>query len=58
MKVSIERNGEIIWFRNDKNQTGMTSTAYLKDGTQEEIVSALKMALNQAKGEAGITECL
>lgn len=58
MKVSIERNGEIIWYRNDKNQTGMTSTAYLKDGTQEEIVSALEMALYQAKGEAGITECL
>lgn len=58
VKVLIERNGETIWYRNDKDKTGMTSTAYLKDGTQKEIVSALEMALAQAKGESGITEYL
>ncbi|MFG0782415.1 Rrf2 family transcriptional regulator [Raoultella sp. TYF_8] len=51
MKVAIEVNGEVIWYRDSEKQEGMASLGYLKDGTQQKIIAALKDALNQAKGE-------
>lgn len=51
MKVAIEVNGEVIWYRDSEKQGGMASLGYLKDGTQQKIIAALKDALNQAKGE-------
>lgn len=51
MKVAIEVNGEVIWFRNSETLEGMASLGYLKDGTQQKIIAVLEDALNQAKGE-------
>ncbi|MGQ4629700.1 Rrf2 family transcriptional regulator [Raoultella ornithinolytica] len=52
MKVAIEVNGEVIWFRNSETLEGMASLGYLKDGTQQKIIAALDGALTQAIGEA------
>ncbi|MEM7889023.1 Rrf2 family transcriptional regulator [Morganella morganii] len=51
MKVAIEVNGDVIWFRNEEKKEGMASLGYIKDGTQQKIVSALEDALAQAKAE-------
>lgn len=51
MKVAIEVNGEVIWYRDSDKQEGMASVGYLRDGTQQKIIAALEDALNQAKGE-------
>lgn len=51
MKVAIEVNGEVIWYRDSEKQEGMASLGYLKDGTQQKIIAALEEALFQAKGE-------
>ena len=51
MRVSIEVNNEIIWFRDNSTPEGMASLSYLKDGTQQKIIAALKNALFQAEGE-------
>ncbi|HBY4083318.1 Rrf2 family transcriptional regulator [Klebsiella quasipneumoniae] len=51
MKVAIEVNGEVIWYRDSDKQEGMASLGYLKDGTQQKIIAALEDALFQAKGQ-------
>lgn len=51
MKVAIEVNGEVIWYRDSDKQEGMVSLGYLKDGTQQKIIAALEEALLQAKGQ-------
>ncbi|EIX9519319.1 Rrf2 family transcriptional regulator [Klebsiella pneumoniae] len=51
MKVAIEVNGEVIWYRDSDRQEGMASLGYLKDGTQQKIIAALEEALFQAKGQ-------
>lgn len=51
MKVAIEVNGEVIWYRDSETLEGMASLGYLKDGTQQKIIAVLEDALNQAKGE-------
>lgn len=51
MKVAIEVNGEVIWYRDNETLEGMASLGYLKDGTQQKIIAVLEDALNQAKGE-------
>lgn len=51
MKVAIEVNGEVIWYRDSDKQEGMASVGYLRDGTQQKIIAALEGALSQAKGE-------
>lgn len=51
MKVAIEVNGEVIWYRDSEKQEGMASLGYLKDGTQQKIIAALEEALFQAKGQ-------
>lgn len=51
MKVAIEVNGEVIWYRDSDKQEGMASVGYLKDGTQQKIIAALEDALTQANGE-------
>ena len=51
MKVAIEVNGEVIWYRDSEKQEGMASLGYLKDGTQQKIIAALEEALLQAKGQ-------
>ncbi|NTZ48380.1 Rrf2 family transcriptional regulator [Lelliottia aquatilis] len=51
MKVSIESNGEVIWYLDTEKQEGMTSLAYIADGTQGKIISSLEGALHQANGE-------
>ncbi|MEX0446255.1 Rrf2 family transcriptional regulator [Xenorhabdus sp. SGI246] len=52
MKVSIELSGETIWYRDEEKGEGMASTGYIKDGTQQKIITALEAALSQAKAEA------
>ncbi|HEO1742570.1 TPA: Rrf2 family transcriptional regulator [Klebsiella pneumoniae] len=49
MKVAIEVNGEVIWYRDSDKQEGVASLGYLKDGTQQKIIAALEEALFQAK---------
>ncbi|HFI5342014.1 TPA: Rrf2 family transcriptional regulator [Klebsiella pneumoniae] len=51
MKVAIEVNGEVIWYRDIDKQEGMASLGYLKDSTQQKIIAALEEALFQAKGQ-------
>ncbi|HBR3096775.1 TPA: Rrf2 family transcriptional regulator [Klebsiella pneumoniae] len=51
MKVAIEVNDEVIWYRDSDKQEGMASLGYLKDGTQQKIIAALEEALFQAKGQ-------
>lgn len=51
MKVAIEVNGEVIWYRDSDKQEGMASLGYLKDGTQQKIIAALEEALFQAEGQ-------
>lgn len=51
MKVAIEVNGEVIWYRDSETLEGMASLGYLKDGTQQKIIAALEEALLQAKGQ-------
>ncbi|MDE5424558.1 Rrf2 family transcriptional regulator [Raoultella ornithinolytica] len=51
MKVAIEVNGEVIWYRDSEILEGMASLGYLKDGTQQKIIAALEEALFQAKGQ-------
>ncbi|HHD9895362.1 TPA: Rrf2 family transcriptional regulator [Klebsiella pneumoniae] len=51
MKVAIEVNGEVIWYRDSEKKEGMASLGYLKDGTQQKIIAALEEALFQAKGQ-------
>ncbi|WP_411165249.1 Rrf2 family transcriptional regulator [Klebsiella oxytoca] len=51
MKVAIEVNGEVIWYRDSDKQEGMASLGYLRDGTQQKIIAALEEALFQAKGQ-------
>lgn len=51
MKVAIEVNGEVIWYRDSEALEGMASLGYLKDGTQQRIIAALEEALFQAKGQ-------
>ncbi|XLF24570.1 Rrf2 family transcriptional regulator [Klebsiella pneumoniae] len=51
MKVAIEVNGEVIWYRDSDKQEGMASLGYLKDGTQQKIIAALEEALFRAKGQ-------
>lgn len=51
MKVAIEVNGEVIWYRDSDKQEGVASLGYLKDGTQQKIIAALEKALFQAKGQ-------
>lgn len=56
MKVSIEVNGKTIWYRDEEKLEGMTSTGYIKDGTQEKIIAALESALFQAKGQMQLAD--
>ncbi|WP_230677298.1 hypothetical protein [Pluralibacter gergoviae] len=51
MKVAIEVNGEVIWYRDSDKQEGMASLGYLQDGTQQKIIAALEDALKQAQVE-------
>jgi hypothetical protein len=46
-----DRDGELVW-NFDVDGAGMTSLSYLKDGTQERIVSALVAALVEARGQS------
>ncbi len=56
MKVAIEVNGEVIWYRDSDKQEGMASLGYLKDGTQQKIIAALEDALFRAKGQLQISD--
>ncbi|MEI7157968.1 Rrf2 family transcriptional regulator [Pectobacterium parmentieri] len=56
MKVSIESNGEVIWYRDAEKLEGMASTDYIKDGTQQKIIAALEEALYQANGQMFLTD--
>ncbi|WP_368750314.1 hypothetical protein [Klebsiella aerogenes] len=54
MKVQIiDDRGNPIWSQDDDSEFTGTSTEYLKDGTQEKIVAALKFALACAKSLSG-----
>lgn len=51
MKVVISEKNNIVWMRNSTTQEGVASQDYLKDGTQQNIITALEDALLQAKSE-------
>lgn len=51
MKIAIEQNGKVIWMRDTTTLEGVACTNYVKDGTQQRIITALEDALAQAKGE-------
>lgn len=51
MEVSIRDGANILWARGP--QGGVASTNYLSDGTQLEIITALRTALRQAEAELG-----
>lgn len=51
MRVEISDSGETLWLRDSVTQEGIASLGYLKDGTQQKIITALEDALCQAKGE-------
>lgn len=53
LSVSISREGEAIWSRCAHPPSGITSSAYLGDGTMLHIVTALTDALSQAQAELG-----
>ncbi|MGE5987415.1 Rrf2 family transcriptional regulator [Klebsiella michiganensis] len=56
MKVAIEVNGEVIWYRDSDKQEGMASVGYLRDGTQQKIIAALEESLFQAKGQLNLPD--
>ncbi|MEM8103165.1 Rrf2 family transcriptional regulator [Morganella morganii] len=56
MKVAIEVGGAVIWFRDQEKKEGMACTGYIKDGTQQKIISVLEDALTQAKAELGLIQ--
>lgn len=56
MKVAIEVNGEVIWYRDSDKQEGVASLGYLKDGTQQKIIAALEESLFQAKGQLNLPD--
>lgn len=51
MKVIVEQSGETIWSRDNETLEGVACISYIKDGTQQKIITALEDAINQAKGE-------
>lgn len=51
MKVVIENENKVIWYRDNEKGECFASTGYIKDGTQQKIISALESALEQAKAE-------
>ena len=56
MKVSVFSNdGEMLWSREITagQPSGITSTNYLRDGTQQKIIGALVDALAEARGQLG-----
>lgn len=56
MKVAIEVNGEVIWYRDSDKQEGVASVGYLRDGTQQKIIAALEESLFQAKGQLNLPD--
>ncbi|WP_306764821.1 Rrf2 family transcriptional regulator [Klebsiella quasipneumoniae] len=56
MKVAIEVNGEVIWYRDSDKQEGMASVGYLRDGTQQKIIAALEESLFQAKCQLNLPD--
>ncbi|KOR02489.1 Rrf2 family transcriptional regulator [Pluralibacter gergoviae] len=56
MRVAIEVSGEVIWFRDSSTLEGMACKSYVKDGTQQKIISALEDALTQARGESFLSD--
>lgn len=56
MKVAIEVNGEVIWYRDSDKQEGMASVGYLRDGTQQKIIAAIEESLFQAKGQLNLPD--
>lgn len=51
MRIIVEHNGEAIWMRDNGTGEGIACTEYIKDGTQQKIITALEEALQQAEGE-------
>jgi hypothetical protein len=59
MKVSVFADaGELLWSReiNGDQSSGLTSTNYLHDGTQEKIILSLRESVRQACGQLGLDE--
>ena len=57
MKVQVlNDSGEILWSYDHETLEGFTSTAYLTDGTQQQIVTALEIAHQQAAGELALSK--
>lgn len=51
MQVTVIENQEIIWGHNANSYDGIASCGYLKDGTQQKIITALEDALIQANAQ-------
>ncbi|EOX8581827.1 hypothetical protein [Salmonella enterica] len=52
LKVTVSDKDDVLWMRDSATQEGIMSLGYLKDGTQQKIITALEDALFQAKGQA------
>jgi hypothetical protein len=53
MTITIQdEKGAAIWsFTGGNNTSGLTSMAYLTDGTQQRIIDALLLAVAEARGQ-------
>ncbi|EMI4429589.1 Rrf2 family transcriptional regulator [Providencia rettgeri] len=53
MKVTVidEQNTDIRWEFRQEPKSGRMAVKWLKDGTQEQIVTALEQALKEAKNQ-------
>jgi hypothetical protein len=55
MEVQVTNDsGAVIWARG--NEKGISCRAYLTDGTQQAIITALQSALEQAQAELGLLD--
>lgn len=51
LKVTVSDKDDVLWMRDSATLEGIMSLGYLKDGTQQRIITALEDALEQAKGQ-------
>ncbi|EOQ50823.1 hypothetical protein WC7_01687 [Citrobacter sp. KTE151] len=52
MKVEcLDDNDQLLWSYDTTNQQNITDMCFLKDGTQQTIITALENACTQAKGQ-------
>lgn len=56
MRVIIESEDVVIWYRDAKQHEGTVSLNFVKDGTQQKIITALEEAIFQAKNQMYLSD--